>query len=292
MESHLLQGDVDLQRIRSLVQRLPGGTSVVDFEEKLVTPAVRRYTRLWLEGDRAIAFALVDEFNNLAFDADPVFLSQALGQEIVAWGLACMRQRNAETGETAMLDASCEADDSGRIAFLEGFGFQREDIRSLQYIRSLDEPIQARPLPAGISLRAVLGEQEVEELVALHRSAFGTNNMTVSGRLAIMHAPNYVPELDWLAVAPSGELAAFCICGFEDDSHQTGYTDPIGTHPRYQKLGLGRALVSAGLQELQRRGAKTARLGTSSENKAMQQLAEALGFRIVSERVWFSRLVN
>jgi ribosomal protein S18 acetylase RimI-like enzyme len=50
--------------------------------------------------------------------------------------------------------------------------------------------------------------------------------------------------------------------------------------------------VSAGLQELQRRGAKTARLGTSSENKAMQQLAEALGFRIVSERVWFSRLVN
>ena len=292
MESHLLKGDADLQRIRSLVQRLPGGTSVVDFEEKMLTPIVLRFTCLWLDGDQAIAFALVDEGNNLMFDVDPAFASEVLGKEIVAWGLACMRERNAETGETCTLDVSCEASDYGRMAFLQSFGFRLEDIRSLQYARSLESPIPEHPLPDGFNLRAVLGEQEVEDLVALHRAAFGTNNMTVEGRLAIMHAPNYVPELDWLAVAPSGELAAFCICGFEDDTHQTGYTDPIGTHPRYQRLGLGRAIVTAGLQELQRRGAKTARLGTSSENLAMQRLAERLGFRIVFERIWFSHLVD
>jgi len=292
LESHLLQGDSDLRLIRSLVQRLSTGTSVVDFEEKMLTPVVLRFTCLWLDGDQAIAFALVDEGNNLMFDVDPAFASGALGKEIVAWGLACMRERNAETGETCTLDASCEASDYGRMAFLQSFGFRLEDIRSLQYARSLELPIPAHPLPDGFNLRAVLGEQEVEELVTLHRAAFGTNNMTVEGRLAIMHAPNYVPELDWLAVAPSGELAAFCICGFEDEAHQTGYTDPIGTHPRYQRLGLGRALVTAGLQELQRRGANTARLGTSSENLAMQRLAETLGFRIVSERIWFSRLVD
>ena len=292
MERHLLQGDVDLQQIRSLVQRLPDGTSVVDFEEKMLTPVVLRFTCLWLDGDQAIAFALVDESNNLMFDVDPAFASQALGQEIVAWGLACMRERNAETGETCTLDASCEARDYGRMAFLQSFDFRLEDIRSLQYARSLGSPIPASPLPAGFSLRAVWGEQEVEKLVALHRAAFGTDYMTMDGRLAIMHAPDYVPELDWVAIAPSGDLAAFCICGFDDDSHQTGYTDPIGTHPGYQRLGLGKALVTAGLLELKRRGAITARLGTSSKNQAMRHLAESLGFRIVSERVWFSRAVD
>ena len=157
MESHLLQGDADLRLIRSLVQRLPGGTSVVDFEEKMLTPVVLRFTCLWLDGDQAIAFALVDEGNNLMFDVDPAFASEALGQEIVAWGLTCMRQRNAETGETCTLDASCEARDYGRMAFLQSFDFRLEDIRSLQYARSLELPIPAHPLPAGFQPASSIG---------------------------------------------------------------------------------------------------------------------------------------
>jgi len=292
LESHLLQGDADLRLIRNLVQRLPGGTSVVDLEEKLLIPVVLQSTCLWVEGGQAFAFALVDNYNNLMFDVDPAFASEVLGQEIVAWGLACMRERNAETGEACTLDASCEASDYGRMAFLQSFGFLLDDIRSLQYARSLELPVPAYTLPPGFSLRAVHGEGEVETLVALHRAAFGTDHMTLEERLAIMRAPGYLSELDLLAVAPSGELAAFCICGFEGDSREVGYTDPVGTHPQYQHLGLARALVSAGLRELQRRGAKKAGLGTSSQNRAMQRLAESLGFVLESERVWFSKTVE
>ncbi len=292
MESHLLQGDADLRLIRNLVQHLPGGTSVVDFEEKMLTPVVLRFTCLWLDGDQAIAFALVDDFNNLMFDVDPPFASETLGREIVDWGLACMRERNLETGAASTLDASCEARDYGRMAFLQSHGFQLDEVRSLQFTHPLDGPIPIHPLPEDFFVRAVLGEQEVEQLVALHRAAFGTDHMTLEGRLAIMHAPGYEPDLDWVAIAPSGDLAAFCICGFEGDSREVGYTDPIGTHPQYQHMGLARALVSAGLRELQRRGAKKAGLGTSSQNRAMQRLAESLGFVLESERVWFSKTVE
>ena len=115
--------------------------------------------------------------------------------------------------------------------------------------------------------------------------------MTAEGRLAIMRAPQYDPELDLVAVAPNGELAAFCICGFEDSGRQVGYTDPIGTHAHYKRRGLGKAMVTAGLHALRDRGAKSAELGTSSENVVMQRLAEALGFIIVSESLWFCRVV-
>ena len=81
------------------------------------------------------------------------------------------------------------------------------------------------------------------------------------------------------------------MCGFEDQRRETGYTDPVGVRQEFQGQGLGKAILAAGLRELQRRGARRATLGTSSENPIMQRLAEALGFALVSERLWFSRSV-
>ncbi len=292
MRSHVLRGEADVRRMREWIARLPGGSSVGDLEELMLQSAARARTRLWQDGDRLVAFALVDDYNNLQFDLDPRAASPELEAQIVEWGRACMRERNAATGEQSMLDASCRADDLERIALLERHGFVREPVRSLHYRRSLEGPLPDCPLPDGFSLRAVHGEEEVEALVALHRAAFGTENMTVDQRLAIMRAPQYDPALDLVALAPDGELAAFVICGLDEPGGQVGYTDPIGAHARYQRRGLGKAMVAAGLCALQARGATSAEVGTSSENVAMQRLAEAMGFRLVSESLWFSRPVT
>jgi len=289
--SHLLQSDADIQTLRDLL-RHPDGKTVVDFEERIQIEQVRAATRIWQADGTPIAFAFVDDFSNLNFVSDPAYTTPALEAEIVDWGLAVVRARNAETGEASTLDASCQAENLGRLAFLERHGFQREEVRSLGYRRPLDLPIAEHPLPAGFHLRPARGEEEVEDLVALHRSAFGTDHMTVEYRLAMMRAPQYIPELDLLAAAPSGELAAFCICGFEEGQPEVGFTDPIGVREGYKGHGLGAAVVTAGLSALQARGAKVAQLGTSSQNPAMQRLAEHLGFELVSETFWFSRSVE
>lgn len=292
MKSYLLQSDADIQILRDLVHRLPDGKTVVDFEEKIQIEAVRASTRIWQVDDVPIAFAYVDDFSNLNFVSEPAYATPELEAEIMEWVLAVVRARNAETGESSTLDAACRSDNPARLVFLERHGFQREEIRSLGYRRSLDRPIAAYALPEGFSLRPARGEAEVEDLVALHRSAFGTDNMTVEYRLAMMRAPQYVPDLDLLAVAPNGELAAFCICGFEEDDPEVGYTDPIGVREGRKGSGLGKAIVTAGLKAIQARGAKVAQLGTSSQNLAMQRLAESLGFELVSETFWFSKPVD
>ncbi len=117
--------------------------------------------------------------------------------------------------------------------------------------------------------------------------------MTAARRLAIMRAPTYERVLDLVAVAPDGELAAFCICSVEEPAgaKTVGFTDSIGTHPRYRRHGLAKALVTAGLRLLRQRGVATAELGTSSANKPMRRLAEALGFGRASEKLWFSKKV-
>ena len=290
MKSYLLQDSSDIQSMRDLIARLPQKSTAIDFEETTQLDSVRARTRLWKNEGKLIGFAYVDDFNNLRFEVEPQSRSTQLEDEIIAWGLDCMKKRNAETGQNDTLDASFLVGNTWQIALLQRSGFGQENLRSLHYARSLNEPIPEHPLPPGFSLRCVKGEDEVENLVNLHRAAFGTENMTVEERLAIMRAPQYERELDLLAIAPNGELAAFCICGIEDEN--IGYTDPIGVHKNYQRLGLGKAVLSAGLQTLKQRGIERAELGTSSENIAMQQLATAMGFVVISESLWFSKKVG
>lgn len=291
MHSKLLKDEADVQQMRELIQNLASDSTVFDFEEAIFLASIRSRTRLWTENKSLVAFAYVDDYNDLQFEIAPEHRSPQLMQQIVDWGLECVRKQNEASSQTNTLDASFNAENRWQIAMLKQFDFQEEPIHSLHYARSLGSPIPEHLLPPGFVLRSVLGESEITALVELHQAAFGTDNMTPEARLAIMRAPAYEPDLDLVLLAPDGQLAAFCICGFKDNEKSVGYTDPIGTHPSYQRQGLGKAIVTAGMLVLQARGVKTVTLGTSSENFAMRRLAESLGFRVVSVSIWFSRQV-
>ena len=293
MESSILQDENDIRAMRQLRERLALKSTVVDFEEQILLSSIRANTRIWRQDNKVVGFAFIDEYNNLWFDTETEFaLLDELEAEIIGWGIHFPNTRNVETSPNNTLDCTCNADNSRRISVLEKHGFTPQQVRSLQYVRPLSEPVIEQPLPAGFSIRCVKGRDEVEQLVALHRAAFGTNHMSREYRLAMMSTPQYRPEMDWVVVTPENELVAFCVCGFDDPDKKIGYTDPIGTHPSYQRIGLGKALLSAGLIALKRAGARAVRLGTSSENLAMQKLASGSGFVCVSEKLWFSRTVS
>lgn len=292
MESYEYQNESDIQSIRELIARLPNKSTIVDFEETISLSSVIATTRLWKSNGNLIGFAFVDIYNNLRFEVDPKHHSIQIENEIVEWGVTCIKERNTETGLDNTLDAGLGKENTWQIVMLERLGFARENFRSLRYERSLNEPIVEYEFPLGFIVRCVEGKQEVENLVSLHRAAFGTENMTIEERLAIMNAPQYERDLDFVAIAPDGELAAFCICEIDEDNENVGYTDPIGTHPKYQKLGLAKAIVTAGFHALAKKGVKVVELGTSSKNIEMQRLAETLGFIVVSEKLWFSKEVK
>jgi len=290
MDSRPFNDDSDLQAMHALVEKAGGRLSVTDLDEAVQMEVSRGCMRLWREGGNLLGFAWVDPWNNIRFEYDPPCLTPQLEDQFLEWGLACVRERSASTGEQAALDASCEATDSARRLLLERHGFQLQDQRSLNYVRLLREPIPPHPVPPPLLLRPVKGEEEVEALVELHRAAFGTQNMTVEERLAIMRTPVYEAGLDLVAVSPEGELEAFCVCWME--SPEVGWTDPLGVRPAWQGRSLGQSILASGLTALRDRGAREARLGTGSENLPMQRLAESLGFRLASENLWYTRPVG
>ncbi len=286
-----------LVRVRPAA-RIDAYPGLVDLHELLALEQVQANTRLWFGVEkRLVAFALVDHYANLCFEIDPHAASVELEEQVVAWGEACLRRGRFSEDETLYLDASCRSDDHERMAFLERHGFVRQETQSLLMARRLDEPIPAAVLPPGFVPRPVSGEQEAPALVELHRAAFETENMTLAERLAMMRTPDYDPNLDLVVVAPDGRLAAYCLCSISVEENQRsgnkdGYTDPVATHPDFQGRGLSKALLLSGLRLLKERGMDTARLGTSSENLAMQRAAQSAGFHIVARTIWFSRRVE
>jgi ribosomal protein S18 acetylase RimI-like enzyme len=157
-------------------------------------------------------------------------------------------------------------------------------------IRPLTKSIPDRELPPGFIIRALAGTEEADGVAAMHRAAFGTNYMTTERRLAIMDTSEYDPSLDLVVVAPDGVIVANCICSVREDS-KIGNTDPVATHPHYQRMGLARALLTRGMQLLKERAMLFAHLGTRNDNIAMQKTAESVGFTVEYKTLWFSKEV-
>ena len=59
----------------------------------------------------------------------------------------------------------------------------------------------------------------------------------------VVTMPDFRRELVPIVSAPDGRLAAYCIAWF-DPRTTTTEIEPLGTHPEFRRLGLGRAIVN------------------------------------------------
>jgi len=150
--------------------------------------------------------------------------------------------------------------------------------------RSLDETISIPPVPAGYEVRSCKGEAEV---VARAQAQYGAFNSSAQfdrykERFTnFMRSPVYDPELDIVAVAPDGQIGAFCIV-WTDPINQVGLFEPVGTHPGFQRQGLGKAVLFEGMRRLHGLGMKSAIVSTLDDNLPAIKLYESAGFQIVN----------
>ena len=183
------------------------------------------------------------------------------------------------------------ASQTDRIRDLEEVGFASqanagEDSWSKVLMqRSAQIPVADYALPAGFIIRPLAGENEVEAYVQLHRTVFESKNMTAEWRTRTLRRPEYLSDLDLVAVAPDGRLAAFCVCWLNNNSEEkpSGQIEPLGVHEDFHKLGLGRAILSEGLRRLYLCGADRIYVETDKYRNAALELYEAVGFRLIQD---------
>ena len=310
MNSHPFEGSRDMEKViellltcrtnKSIDHFLPFMLRLVLTPSSLLSPTsidLATDVRVWKKNDETLCgFALVDlSVWGLFYLVPPSEEGRELEQEILSW--ACNRASHIGRGKSIALRCRrVREDNPKRILSLERQGFRRESNRQgLRMVRRLDVSLDRPLIPQGFRIRHLSGRGEIAAYVALVNSAI-PKATSVETHQKWIETPEYIPELDLIAVADDGTFAAFCQSYYDPldlvrSTRREGWTDPIGTAPPYRKKGLARAIVSEALWRLKNRGIEDAVLGVAGSNEVAQKLYESIGYRAIYKMYDYVRVL-
>jgi GNAT superfamily N-acetyltransferase len=174
-------------------------------------------------------------------------------------------------------------DDEVRIRWFEKNGFKVADHHMVHFHRSLSRPLAGPQLPTGFKLRVSRGDEADARLRAVTSYAAFQSGMPFDKywlrTWRFVQSPVYMKEHEIFVEAPGGEIAAYCII-WTDAQTRLGHFEPVGTHPDFQRKGLGKCLLFEGLRRLRSEGMTAADVCTNHDNAAAIRLYESVGFQI------------
>lgn len=278
IRSRQLQDEDDYQAVRTLLQRIwhlegpPDYCTVGDLDWWRFTeedPSAIFHARIWIDGDEVVGFAWP---SGERLDHVTLPSHRQLEPEMVRWAADIV----GGSGEYMSMSAFAYDSHEWREAPLIELGFERGEPSLKYWFRQLDD--LQRIEPAGdYTLRHLRGADEVASRVAAHRDAFAPSKMTEAKHLAVMSSPTYRQDLDLVAEASDGSIAAYCIVWF-DEANAHGVFEPVGCHSAHRRRGLTKALMFEGMRRLRDLGARSATVVSHPTEVAANRLYASAGF--------------
>jgi ribosomal protein S18 acetylase RimI-like enzyme len=293
-------GAADIQAMGALARAFPSDNlHVVDLPYRFSSWAMDdpENVGLWADaGGQLVAWAVMQTaFWTIDYACHP-HAGPELHRQILDWADQRARQAlGTSNGRPCwfVMVLAGQADRAGqvyRIRDLEAAGFAcqanvgEDSWSKVLMARTAQTPNPTGKLPAGFAIRPLAGESEVEAYVEPHRAVFESRNMTAEWRARTLRCPEYVPDLDLVAVAPDGRLAAFCVCWLDRTAEEaSGQIEPLGVRSDLLHLGLGRAMLAEGLRRLHLLGAQRVYVETDSHRNPALRLYESAGFRVLQD---------
>jgi mycothiol synthase len=312
ISSRSYTGEADLPAIVAMLNaceaadRVNESVTIEDLRTEFAMPEVdvARDLRLWVDADDTLLGFGQIWFHAKAEDPDsflwykvrPDARDGDLEGQIVAWGERRTREAAQESDVRLRFRAMAHATEPERIAFLEREGFV-VDRYFQRMARPLDTAVAAPQLPEGFRLAA--GPHDPAAWAALFNESFVDHwNHEPWTAEKVQHwqsEPNYQPNVDLVVIAPDGTLAAFCWGGLDPEINansglQEGHIGLLGSRRGYRGIGLGRAILHAGLRALAAAGAQSAWLSVDADSPTgATRLYESAGFRTTSQRMLYRK---
>lgn len=304
------RGESDWRAIADLVnacqtaEQLDEEATACELKLKLNAPYLdkSRDVQLWETRGKLTALALLDIPESkmdidgyLWFYVHPSMRDAGLEQDIVNWSEKRLKEVGIERKLPVKLRTYTRENNSLVIRLLEKQGFA-SDRYFLTMARSLSEAIPTPEFPAEFKLSHLSGEKDAQPWVEMFNESFidhwNHHDLTVETVRQWMKDTSYQPELDLVAIAPDGTFAAFCDCQIKAEENainrsNDGWIEFLGTRRGFRQMGLGKAVLLAGLHHLKAAGADTAKLSVDAESLTnATKLYTSVGFRPVE--TWLS----
>ncbi len=300
LTSRFYESENDLQQMQSLLMEARSRTNDWHYAHVgelmwgffMVTCHLnpQEYIRLWYDdASKLVGYAVLGEDPSFDCQVLPEFEWSGIEAEAMVWAetrIAELRQHDVHRWSGKFVSGARQ-DDAKRIAFLEQHGFRCGDAEraEVNMLRSLDEPIPESTLPASYQVRAVAEVGETSNRAVAQREVWHqwtVGNVSDADYARLMRLPGYYRELDVVAVAPEGAIAAYVHCWI-DPVNRIGDFGPVGALPAYRRQGLTRAVLLEGLRRLKARGMARVCVSTGVSNTPARRLYESVGFKIVNK---------
>ncbi len=150
-------------------------------------------------------------------------------------------------------------DDTQRQEIAQNRGYKKQLGWGHHYRRNSNTLVSDAPIPSGYIIRSMGGTEEYPARSWASWRAFHNDkpNENYDGDYSwyanLQSAPLYRRDLDIIAVASDGSIASFCTI-FYDDYTRSAVTVLVGTAAEHWRRGLGKAVITEGLQRLKEMG--------------------------------------
>jgi GNAT superfamily N-acetyltransferase len=228
----------------------------------------------WIDDYGPVAGVVLTDWGR-AWGCDPIVVSS-----VSTVSLPTVWARAVEAVDVLGLEAVevlARDDDSELPSLLAGAGFVADDYQSgITWMNAEDRPDVAAP-PEGFVL--VDRSQETTRPHPMRRRS----GEEVEARL--LQCSLYDPGLDLAVETADGQFAGYALFWF-DPVTEVGLVEPMRVEDAYQRRGLARAMLTAGLDRLGRRGARRLKVGYATD--VARGLYVGAGFRVTSATSSFS----
>jgi ribosomal protein S18 acetylase RimI-like enzyme len=226
----------------------------------------------------------------LIVDAAPVGLAVRVGTEVILQAHAAHEDRRTELlawvegtarGGGSELLVSVADDDEELRRLVLARGYEASERRGFELVYDLGIEPGSPALPPGFEMLS-LTPALTDRYIDLHRAAWARPQRPSTYDRAqhdiVTAMPDFRYDLVPIVAAPDGTLAAYCISWWDPRSSSVEI-EPLGTHPDFRRLGLGRAIVHEVFRRSHALGAKYVLVWGSTANPEAEALYLSAGMR-------------
>jgi len=240
------------------------------------------HVKIWEIDGRTIGWSMCDpEWYSFDVNLLPEIRGTREETYILDWTIKRVSSSVKENGGSKIRTVWVSEFDDERIRQLEKRGFIKDE----GYMWYMEHPLNAQipelSLPQDYIVRPIKGESEVQVRASTPYRGFRSNHRFSDFWLRyqrFVKSPVYNPAFDLVTESPDGQLASFCVI-WPDPVNRIGLFEPVGAHSSFQMMGLRKAVVTAGLNQLRACGMNEAMTCVEHNNPAALGFFGSVGFK-------------
>jgi len=226
----------------------------------------------WIDDEGPVAGVLLASWRDDVWQCDPVVVPHAAGPDR---GDVWRRALELVADHSGAFKVLVMDDDQVFQEFARQSGLTAGEQDATAWMNAADRPAATEPAEGFVLIDRSQRRDAPHPLS--RRGGDG-----VAERLR--QCPLYDPALDLAVETTDGEVAGHSLYWF-DPTTRVGLVEPVRVEDEFQRRGLARAMLSAGIDRLAARGAE--RVKISYETDAAAALYEGVGFRQTSTATWY-----